>query len=169
MYRLSFLLILWFAGIACAAPADDLVAQGNEALRKMDVVAAMAAYTHALDTDPKHPEAAYQRGRIFLKIGEPQKAISDFTTTIVVLPDYGRAYARRGEAKVILNSWEQAFADFDKAVEVTPGDYEVFVVRATYKWKRGELPGAVADMQAAIAVADPATATQLRNLMDRMK
>jgi tetratricopeptide (TPR) repeat protein len=169
MYQLSFLIFLLLARLAEAAPADDLVVQGNEALNKMDVAAAMAAYSTALDADPKHAQAAYQRGRIFLKIGEPQKAIADFTTTILAMPTDGRAYARRGEAKVVLKALEQAFADFDKAVEVSPRDYEVFVVRATYKWKRGDLRGAVADMQSAMAVADPATAAQLLQMMDRMK
>jgi tetratricopeptide (TPR) repeat protein len=169
MIRLSFLFLLFFIHLAAATPADNLVLQGNDALGKMDVVAAMTAYTSALEAEPRHAEAAYQRGRIFLKMGEPQKAIADFTTVVVVKPDHGRAYARRGEAKIILKSWEAAFADFDKAVAVSPSDYEVLVVRATYKWKRGELAGAVADMEQAIAVADEATAAKLREMMERMR
>jgi tetratricopeptide (TPR) repeat protein len=76
MFRLSILFFLLFQQMAAAAPADDLVAEGNAALGKMEIVAAMTAYTSALETDPSHAEAAYQRGRIFLKMGEPQKAIT---------------------------------------------------------------------------------------------
>jgi tetratricopeptide (TPR) repeat protein len=169
MFRILLAVFTLTAGIAVAAPADDLVVQGNESLRKMDVVAAMTAFTAALEADPKHAEAAYQRGRILLKINEPQKAILDFTTVVLVKPDHGRAFARRGEAKIVLKNWAEAFVDFDQAIQVSPKDHEVFVVRATYRLKRGELAGAIADMEAAIAVADAPTAARLRKMLGVMQ
>ncbi len=168
MYRLSLLQLVCFAHIASASPADDFVTQGNEALRKMDVAAAMGAYMQALEADPKHAEAAYQRGRIFLKIGEPQKAIADFTTVVLLRPDHGLAFARRGEAKILLKSNEQAFKDFDEAIRVSPAEYEVYLVRATYLIKLGNVPGARVDLQSAIDHADAATAASLRRMLDKL-
>jgi tetratricopeptide (TPR) repeat protein len=154
--------------LAFAAPADDLVAAGELALGRMDVVVAMDAFSRALEADPKHVQAAYQRGRMLLKIGEPENAIADFTTAILGNPSFGRAFAKRGEAKLVLKSPTDAFADFDRAVAVSPGDHEVFVIRATYKWKAGDAAGAVSDMQNAIAVADQTTADKIRALLARM-
>ncbi len=161
--------LMMSATLAVAAPADDATNAGLAAMRRMDVVAAMAAFTQALEHQPRHSEAAYQRGRIFLKMGEPQKAIVDFTTAVLAQPDLGRGFARRGEAKIILKNWAAAFEDFDQAVAVSPRDYEVFVIRATYKFKRGELAGAVADMEAAILVADSATSKQLKSMLAKMQ
>ncbi len=169
MSRLSILFLAFFTIHAAATPADDLVTQGNEALRKMEVAAAMTAFTNALDIDPKHAEAAYQRGRILLKIGEPQKVIADFTTVIIAKPAYGRAYARRGEAKIVLKSNEEAFKDFDRAIEASPQDYEVYVVRATYLMKFGQVAGARADLQRAIEFADESTAASLSKMLNKLK
>ncbi len=169
MGRILFVILLLLPGGVYATPADDYVILGNSALQRMDVVAAMVAFTQALDENPKHAEAAYQRGRILLKINEPQKAIIDFTTAVLNNPSHGRALARRGEAKIVLKDWVAAFADFDAAVRMSPQDYEVFVVRATYRFKRGELGFAISDMESAIAVADPATAATLQAMLQRMK
>jgi len=77
----------------------------------------MTAFTDALEVEPAHVEAAYDRGRLLLRIGEPLNAIADLTTAVLGNPAHCRAYARRGEAKLVLKDLEGARADFDRAVE----------------------------------------------------
>ncbi len=167
MIRIALALLLWTTA-ALAAPADDLVAEGKAALKAVDIVAAMTAFTRALDADPAHSEAAYERGRILLTIGEPAQAVADFTTAVLSDPKNGRAFARRGEAKMILKNAEAAFADFDVAVAASPRDYEVLVIRATFRLRGGDLAGAKADLAAAKAVADPANASAIQKMLDRL-
>ena len=111
MYRLFALFL--FATVAHAAPADDLVMRGRESLKVMDVVAAMSAFDAALAADPQHAVAAYERGRILLKIGEPQKAIADFTIAILRDAGFGRALAKRGELAGAVADMESAIAVAD--------------------------------------------------------
>ena len=153
---------------AFAATLDDSLRQGEEALARRDVVAAMTAFTAALEADPRTVKAAYERGRLLLLIGEPGKAVADFTTAILGDPAFGRAYVGRAEAKLALKDGKSAIADFDKAIAVAPGDFEVHVSRAAFRLKIGNLGGARADLEAARAVADPATAARLGEMLARL-
>ncbi len=104
---------------AAAAPADDFLAKGLEALAGRDVVKAMESFTRALEADPAHAMAAYERGRLLALIGEPENAIADFTTAILADPAFGRAYVARAQAKLVLKDGKAAIADFDQAVVVS--------------------------------------------------
>ena len=98
---LCCLAVLALCDSALASPDDD-VARGQQALVSRNLVAAMEAFTAALEADPGHGVAAYERGRLLLLIGEPENAIADFTTAIVADPANGRALARRAEAKLVV-------------------------------------------------------------------
>ena len=86
---------------AWAGPEEDY-RKGLNARAANDVVGAMASFTAALDSDPGHADAAFERGRLLLLIGEPLNAIADFTTAIIGNPGNGQAYALRGQAKATL-------------------------------------------------------------------
>lgn len=165
---LSCLAACAFATSAFASPDDD-VARGQKALENRDIVAAMEAFTAALEADPGHGAAAYERGRLLLLIGEPENAIADFTTAIVANPANGRALARRAEAKLTVKDVESAIADFDRAIAVSPKDHEVYVLRATFRLKIGNLAGAMADLEQARAVADAETAAKIQAMLDKLK
>lgn len=153
---------------ATAAPADDRLAEGLEALAARDVVKAMAAFTEALEADPAHVMAAYERGRLLALIGEPANAVADFTTAIIGDPTFGRAYVARAQAKLTLKDGASAIADFDTAIAVAPRDHEVHVARAAFRLRIGNIPGARADLENARAVADEATAQKIDGMLKRL-
>lgn len=165
---LLFAAALASASLAIAGPVDDAVARGVKALAAKDIVAAMEAFTEALEVDPAHAIAAYERGRILLTIGEPENAVADFTTAVLGNPNHGRAYAARAQAKLLLKDPQGAIADFDSAIKVAPADYEVHLVRATFRLKIGNLAGAKLDLQNAKAVADEATARVIQSYLDKL-
>jgi tetratricopeptide (TPR) repeat protein len=158
----------FFATWAYAAPADDAVERGRAALKAMDIAGAMAHFDAALQADPKHADASYERGMIYMKAGKLDEAIADFTTTVISNPAHGRAYAHRGEVKIVMHNWNSAFEDFNKAVEASPKDYQVLVIRASYLLGKGDKAAAKADMDAAIALADPHAAEVLTKMREQM-
>ena len=106
------------ASTVAAAPDDD-VARGLKALSERDLVEAMDAFTAALEADPSHAVAAFERGVLLLQIGEAENAIADLTTAILTNPANGRAYAYRAEAKLLLKDGKSAIEDFfDRAYEL---------------------------------------------------
>jgi tetratricopeptide (TPR) repeat protein len=165
----SLIALLLMTTSALADVADDLVLKGRDALRGMDIPAAMAAFDMALQQVPGHAQAAYERGRILLKIDETALAIADFTTATISDPGFGLAFARRGEAHMVLKNPEAAFKDFEAAIAASPLVAEVFVVRATYRFKIGNLAGAKADMESALKVADETQKPALEQMLSRMR
>ncbi len=153
-----FLVALLAASAAWAGPADDSIAEGREALAARDVVKAMAAFTRALDADPRNVAA----------IGEPKSAVADFTTAILGDPAFGRAYVGRARAKLALDDGKSAIADFDEAIAVAPQDFEVHVARAAFRVRIGNLAGARVDLTNAKAVADEATALKIGEMLERL-
>ena len=101
---LFFILLILPAG---ASPVDERVAEGRKALAAKDIVKAMDEFTKALEADPAHAVAAYERGRLLLVIGEAENAVADFTTAVLGDPGFGRAYVGRAEAKLLLKIHQQ--------------------------------------------------------------
>jgi len=81
----------------------------------------------------------------------------------------GVALAARGEAQMLLKNPDAAFKDFEAAVVASPAVAEVFIVRATYRLQIGNMAGAKADLQAALAVADDQQQPILEKMLARMK
>jgi tetratricopeptide (TPR) repeat protein len=154
---------------AWAADVDDLVKAGQEAMARMDVPLAMTHFDNALKAEPTHPQAAYERGRILLKMGDAKNAVADFTTAALTDPKFGLALARRGEAHMVLKNPHAAFKDFDAAIAASPELAEVFMVRATYRFQIGNLVGAKEDVVGALAVADDAQKPVLQKMLQRMQ
>ncbi len=169
MFRFVPCVLLCLAAApAFAAPADDRLADGLKALAAKDIVKAMDAFTKALESDPRHAMAAYERGKLLLVIGEPQNAIADFTAAVVTDPSFGRAYAGRARAKLELRDNAGAARDFDQAIAAAPKDFEVHLSRATFRFLLRDIAGAKADLTNAKAVADEATAQKIDAMLKKL-
>jgi tetratricopeptide (TPR) repeat protein len=171
MIRIPVILLfaICFSASAAAQTADELVLRGQNALRGMDVQSAMQAFDQALKLDAKNAKAAFERGRIFLKMGEHKLAVADFTTTILADPKHGRAFARRGEAYVALKNPDAAFADFASGIAAEPDIAELRVIRAIQRLKIGNLVGAREDVDAALKIAKPEERAALEAILLRIK
>lgn len=169
MNRFAALLLLSLVpSAAMASPADELVADGRQSLGTRDIVAAMEAFTKALEAEPAHAQAAYERGRLLLVIGEPENAVADFTTAVLADPAFGRAYVGRAQAKLVLKDAKGAVEDFNQAIAAAPKDFEVHVSRAAFRLKIGNIPGAKADLETAKTVADEATARKIGEMLEKL-
>ena len=153
---------------ALATPAGDLVKQGEAALAAKDVEGAMKAFDSALEVDPKNAKAAYDRGRINLVLHKNTNAVADFTNAILADPTMGVAFSARAEAKIILQVEKSGFDDLDAGVAASPKVPEVFILRATYRMRKGNLSGAKADLESARSVADGDTAKMLDAMITKL-
>lgn len=165
---LSFGLCLSLSS-ASATPADDLVKQGEAALAAKDVAGALKAFDAALDADPKNARAAYDRGRINLVLHKNTNAVADFTTAILAEPTMGVAYSARAEAKIIMKDEKSGFEDLDAGVKASPKNPEVYIMRATYRMRKGDVAGTKSDLQMARTVADGDMAKMLDVMLSKMQ
>jgi tetratricopeptide (TPR) repeat protein len=75
-------------GPVSAAEAEDYFRQGYMAAMSRDWEKAISLYTRAIEVDPNHVEAHFQRAVTFDIVGRTDDAISDYEATLKLKPDY---------------------------------------------------------------------------------
>jgi tetratricopeptide (TPR) repeat protein len=90
------------------------------------------------------------RGNGWLKQGEFERAISDYSLAIAFDPGYAGAYFNRGLAQVDKGELDGALRDFDRALALNPRMVKALIGRGLARCRKGEFVGGLADFNRAI-------------------
>jgi tetratricopeptide (TPR) repeat protein len=93
---------------------DAYAAKGAISRDHGDVSRAMEEYTRSIQSNP-NVEAFFERGQLYEKLGEHQKAIADYDQAIAYLRDAPHVYRARAFAKSNMGDEAGAKADRDMA------------------------------------------------------
>jgi tetratricopeptide (TPR) repeat protein len=83
-----------------------------------DYKGAIAAYTKAIEIDPRNAVAYFYREILKIEILDRVGALVNFTKTIEIEPTNSIAYSYRGRVKILLRDIQGAIDDFTKSVEI---------------------------------------------------
>jgi len=119
---------------------------------------------HAPLPAPVRSRAYTNRGVIYWRQGDADKAMTDFNQAILVDPNNVGAFVNRGEAYRIQNQFDRAIADFDRAVALDPRNAEIFNNRGSLYAAKGDFERAIAEYSASISAEPSATAYSNRGL-----
>ena len=123
--------------------AEAYLYQGNVAQAEPDTIA-------AVQLDPGSTEAQFNRGLVYRKKGENEKAIAAYTRAIHIKPDWALAYSNRGNAYAGTNQYETAIRDFNEALRCRPDYADALVNRGDVYAELLEYSKALADFAEAI-------------------
>jgi tetratricopeptide (TPR) repeat protein len=73
-----------------------------------------------IDRDPKLAYCRFDRGALYLTLGDYQKAINDLSEALLAKPNDPMALTKRGEAEEALGRISQALDDFRAALSSRP-------------------------------------------------
>jgi tetratricopeptide (TPR) repeat protein len=132
----------------------DFLHKGNAFIDSKDFENAIAAYTKAIELDPKYAMAYYNRGNAYRALGKREQTITDYSKAIELDPKYVYAYNNLGAVYRSLGKNEQAIADFNKAIELNPKDAYAYSNRGNAHRALGKNEQAIADFNKAIEL-DP--------------
>ena len=110
--------------------ADELLDQAGVSFARGNREDAIELATKAIEVEPKNAKGYYVRGRFYVEIRQPQKAVKDFTQALALDPAAAPAYYQRGAEHFKLGHIKESAADFDKVVDLTPN-------QAPKLWQRG--------------------------------
>jgi tetratricopeptide (TPR) repeat protein len=106
------------------AKIDALVKQGNEALGRMDLSAAAAAFLQATTADPRRADAWYGLGKVRFEEGRAEEAAAHVEKALRLSPRrppwrnfLGRVYAAMGNT-------ERAIGEWQAVLKTNPGNAE---------------------------------------------
>lgn len=128
-----------------ASKADAPLDRGTKALEAGRAAEAVAAFSEAIQINPKSAEAYVGRGRALVQLGEFARAMRDLNKAIELEPANARWWWRRGEARLQADDEDEALADFARAIELDPKLPDVYVSRAALYFDRGDYRRAAAD------------------------
>jgi len=107
--------------------------------------------------------AAYNnRGLTYMRKGQYDRAIPDFSKAIEIDPMYARAYYNRGIAYGKKDQHDRAIADFTKAIEIDPKYAAAYNNRGMTYLRKDQYDQAISDLTKAIEI-DPRFAEDFNN------
>jgi tetratricopeptide (TPR) repeat protein len=104
----------------------------------------------AIEVNPNHAIAYYDRGTAYRKKSDYDRAIEDYTHAIRLTPKYSAAYNNRGLTYYDKGEYDLAIADFNEAIKLDPKDADVYNNRGNAYGKKGEYDLAIADFNESI-------------------
>ena len=90
-------------------------------------------YNRVLELDPEFPFVYYNRGFVYCKMGQYQKAIEDFSKAIQYKPKFAEAIYNRGLIHLLLEQTQQGCEDLSQAGELGIQDAYKVMKRYCYK------------------------------------
>ena len=100
--------------------SDPLLYQGNALFFDGQYDRAIAFFNKAIEKNPRHAEAYYNRGLTYVEKKQFDEAMSDFTKIIEINPRLAMAYGNRGNAYGRKGQYDEAISDYTKAIEINP-------------------------------------------------
>ena len=126
---------------------NDLFANAMSNLMNDNFGISIDLLNEIIDTDSDDKLALLARGSVYLKMGDTDNAIGDFSRTLEVDSKHSKAYHLRGLAREMAGDNDEALEDFNKAIEIDAEYGAAFYSRATLLTKMGREDAALEDMR----------------------
>ncbi len=113
---------------------------------------ALECYRTCIALRPEFPWPHHNRGVVYLRRGENEKAGLDFAEAIRIAPDWADARFARGTMNMRLKRDAEALVDFDKAEELDVPRPRLSLLRAEVRTRLNDPKGAAKDREAGLAM-----------------
>ncbi|MGY1638693.1 tetratricopeptide repeat protein [Geodermatophilus sp. SYSU D00742] len=131
--------------------------RGDLAAALGDVPTALAEFSYVLELDPAFLDARVDRALLRLQTGDVDGAAEDVAAGLEVAPDSARLECLRGLVAMEREDAVTARTALDRALALDPTLAEALANRAVLRFEDGDVDGSLADLTAALEVAeDPA-------------
>ncbi|MCP6758595.1 MAG: tetratricopeptide repeat protein [Fischerella sp. CENA71] len=130
--------------------AESLISLGGAKAQKGDYQGAIAAYEEALQINPSHPDAYFQRAVAYYDLKNYQAAFEDLNQVVRLTPNSSVAYMNRGLTQDLLQRNQEAIRDYSKAINLNPNYAAAYLNRGAIKNELQDYQGGLSDLNQAI-------------------
>ncbi|KAI5071472.1 hypothetical protein GOP47_0013723 [Adiantum capillus-veneris] len=100
-------------------------ARGDEEYKNKNFMSAVDAYTQALEFDPYNATVLSNRSLCWMRVGQPEQALTDAKLVRQLFPDWVKGCYREGSALRLLQRYEEAANAFYEGVKLDPNNKEL--------------------------------------------
>ena len=133
---------------------DKDVAAGWEARQRCDYKEAIRLFSQFLERDPNNVAILSERGLLYTRTGELDRAMSDAHRAIQLNPRCPGAYYVRGIVFRHRDELDKAISDLSEAIRLDPEDGDTIAIRGEVYRQQGDQTKAMADFNRAVEL-DP--------------
>jgi tetratricopeptide (TPR) repeat protein len=137
---------------------ENLIKQGLVFLKQSRHDEAIAAFTKAIELDPKNGEAFRERGFTNYMKDDYENAIADYSKAIFLDPMDQDAYHTRSLCQFKLKRYAESLEDCETAMSFNPQDASNFSLRSQIKQATKDYNGAIQDINKAIELSPSGSA-----------
>lgn len=138
-------------GVAFAEDADAFYKQGIAYKQEGKADQAIAAFEHAVASNPKHYMAWASLGNLYKTVKKDlPKAVAAYEHAVEGLKKDKVVWANLGMAYMRNNQADKALKALITASSIDPNDGDIRGNLGTVRRQTGDLPGAIADLEAAV-------------------
>lgn len=123
---------------------------GYEARQKGEFEKAVTYYTKAIELNPRHLKAYFNRGFAYDRLQQYEKAIEDYSRALEVDSKNSFAYYNRGISLDKMERFDDAIYNFSMAITLLPTNADFYHNRGFAFRKKQEIEKAVSDYSKAI-------------------
>ena len=125
----------------------ELFANAMSYLMKDKLGISIDLLNEIIDRDPDDKLALLARGSVYLKMGNTENAMGDFSRTLQIDSRHPKAYHLRGLAREMAGDDDKALEDLNKAIDIDSDYGAAYYSRATLLTKMGREDSALEDMK----------------------
>ena len=141
--------VTWDAIKGENSQARTHVQQGTLSLRTWKISQAIAAFTQAIEIEPRYAEAYVKRGLAYHRAGKYKAAIADYTRTLELKRYQADAHTSRGDAYRALGDKRRAITDYTASLKKR-WNARVMRKRAYTHLEQGDVQNALTDYDTVI-------------------
>lgn len=149
-----------------AASPVALLKAAEAAKQERDYDRVVSLATKSLSANPNSPatlSAAYfLRAEAYIRKGQTDKAVADYTRAATLAPRDAAPYLSRGNLWHARGNYKKAVADYTKAISLDPGQWQIFNARGNSRLQLGLKKAAIDDYSKALSL-DPGAAAPFYN------
>ena len=117
-----------------------------------DLLGAIENYSKAIDLNPQYELAYAQRGLIYARMGNIQKALNDFNKAIVLNPKRAHNYYSRASEYYKAGNKKAAMLDYNQTIGLDPDYAQAYNDRGWAYFETGDIKSALNDFDKAITL-----------------
>ena len=126
---------------------NELFTDAMSNLMKNNLGISIDLLDEIINADAGDKLAVLARGSVYLKMGNSNNAIDDFSWALEIDSNHPKAYHLRGLAREMAGDDDEALKDFNRAIDIDPEYGAAFYSRATLLTKMGQEDSALEDMK----------------------
>lgn len=131
--------------------ASDFYKRAVESHQKGNLLFALHDLTESLQAYPDNSEVLYERGNVYVDLGDYAKALADYDAALALNAYDDKIYVARAKTHIHMGNFAQALADLDHAIQLNPANSEAYHQRGCLYYQRQMYAEALADFNAVLA------------------